>query len=117
MHLYYDIIAVAAIGDAHHIEIILNVPLKRANRHFVWYKILALPTRLFNEKFVQYLAEFLFFGIHTVQHNHILFTEAELCHCTHSSIFSELPRGKECNALKNTHIFRSVCGPTLYSPL
>ena len=27
--------------------------------------------------------------------------------------FSELPRGKQFNALKNTHIFRCVRGPTL----
>jgi len=32
IHLYYDLITVAAIGDAHHIQIILNVPLKTANR-------------------------------------------------------------------------------------
>ena len=44
IHLYYDFITVAAIGDAHHIQIILNVPLKTANHHFVLYKILALPT-------------------------------------------------------------------------
>jgi hypothetical protein len=35
IHLYYDFITVATIGDAHHIKIILNVPLKTANRHFV----------------------------------------------------------------------------------
>ena len=68
------------------IKIILNVLLKTANRHFVLYKILALPTRIFNDTFVQYLPEFLFFGIDTVQHNYILYTEAELSHCTQSSI-------------------------------
>ena len=86
IHLYYDFITVAAVGDAHHIKLILNVPLKTANRHFVLYKILALPTRISNDTFVQYLPEFLFFGIDTVQHNYILFTEAELSHCTQSSI-------------------------------
>jgi len=35
IHVYYDFITVAAIGDAHHIKIILNVPLKTANRLFV----------------------------------------------------------------------------------
>jgi len=34
IHLYYDFITVAAIGDAHHIKIMLNVPLKTENRHF-----------------------------------------------------------------------------------
>jgi len=37
--------------------------------------------------------------------------------CWSLGTFSELPRGKQCNALKNTHIFRCVSGPTLYSPL
>jgi len=54
IHLYYDLITVAAIGDAQHIKIILNVHLKTANRHFVLYKIPQLcrreflMTRLFN---------------------------------------------------------------------
>jgi hypothetical protein len=52
IHLYYDLITDFAIGDAHHIKIILNVPLKTANRRFVLYKILALPTRIFNDTFV-----------------------------------------------------------------
>ena len=51
IHLYYDLITVAATGDAHHIKIIFNVPLKTANRQFVLYKILALPTRTFNDTF------------------------------------------------------------------
>jgi hypothetical protein len=86
IHLYYDFITVAAIGDAHHIKIILNVTLKTANRHFVLYKILSMPTRIFNDTIVQYLPEFLFFAIDTVQHNHILFIETELSHCAQNSI-------------------------------
>ena len=86
IHLYYNLITVAAIGDAHHIKIILKVPLKTANCHSVLYKILALPTRIYNDRFVQYLPEFSFFGIDTVQYNYILFTEVELSHCTQSSI-------------------------------
>jgi len=77
----------------------------------------ARPTRIFKDTFVQDLPEFVFFGIDAVQHNYILFTEAEQSRCTQSSIFSELPRGKQCNALKNAHIFRCVSGPALYSPM
>jgi hypothetical protein len=74
IHLYYHFITVAAIGDAHHIKIIFNVPLKTAKiRYFLFYKILALPTRISNDTFLQYLPEFLFFGIDTVQHNYIFF--------------------------------------------
>jgi len=55
IHLYYDFITVAAMEDAHHIKIILNVPLKTANHHFMLYKIIALPTRISNDTIVQYL--------------------------------------------------------------
>jgi hypothetical protein len=35
VHLYYDCIQTAIIGDPYHIKIILSVPLKTVNRHFV----------------------------------------------------------------------------------
>ena len=60
IHLYYDTIQTAIIGDPYHIKIILNVPLKQANRHFVLYKILALPIQISNGTFAQYLPEFLY---------------------------------------------------------
>ena len=83
---YIMILLQLLLIDAHHVKIILNVPLKTANRHFVLYKILTFPTRIFNDTFVQYLPEFLFYSIDTVQHNCILFTEAELSHCTRAAL-------------------------------
>jgi hypothetical protein len=61
--LYYDIIKTVIIGDFHHIKIILDVPLKTANRQFLLYKILALPIEVSNGAFVQYIPEFSYFGI------------------------------------------------------
>ena len=55
IHLYYDCMQTAIVGDLHHIKMILNVPLKTANRHFMLYRILALPTRISNGTFVQYV--------------------------------------------------------------
>jgi hypothetical protein len=52
IHLYYDTIQTAIIGDSHHNNIILNVPLKTADRHFMLYKILALPIQISNGTFV-----------------------------------------------------------------
>ena len=45
-----------------------------------------LLTRISNDTLLQYLPEFLSFGIDTVQHKYILFTEAELSNCTQSSL-------------------------------
>jgi hypothetical protein len=86
IHLYYDCIRTAIIGDPHHIKIILSVPLKTVNRHFLLYKILALPARISNSTFIQYLPDFLYFGINHIHRNSILFTEVEFSYCTHGSI-------------------------------
>jgi hypothetical protein len=48
IYLCYDFVTVTAFVDAHHIKIILNVPSKTANRHFVLCKIFTLPTRVAN---------------------------------------------------------------------
>ena len=86
IHLYYDTIQTAIVGDPYHIKIILNVPLKQANRHFILYKILALPIQISNGTFAQYLPEFLHFGTDHIQRSYILFTEAEFGYCTQSNI-------------------------------
>jgi hypothetical protein len=86
IHLYYDCIQTGIIGDPHHIKIILSVPLKTVNCHFMLYKILALPTWISNSTFIQYLPDFLYFGIDHIQRNYILFTEVEFSYCTHGSI-------------------------------
>jgi hypothetical protein len=86
VHLYYDCTQTAIIGDPQHIKMILSVPLKTVNRHFVLYKILALPTRIFNSAFIQYLPDFLYFGIDHIQRNYILLTEVEFSYCTRGSL-------------------------------
>ena len=86
IHLYYDTIQTAIVGDPYHIKIILNVPLKQANRHFILYKILALPIQISNGTFAQYLPEFLYFGTDHVQRSYILFTETVFGYCTQSNI-------------------------------
>jgi hypothetical protein len=58
VHLYYDCLQTAFIGDPHHIKMILSVTLKTVNRHFLLYKILYLPWRISNSTFIQYLPDF-----------------------------------------------------------
>ena len=85
-HLYYDLVKVEVIWDGHCVQLILNVPLKTASRYFVLHKIISLPARISDDKFVQYLLDFTYFGLDKIQCNYILFTEADLSHCSNGSI-------------------------------
>jgi len=60
--------------------------MKTPDHHVVLHKILTLPSRIANDSFVQHLAEFPYFGIDVIQHNFILFTQAELSYCIINSI-------------------------------
>jgi hypothetical protein len=86
VHLYYELVKVAVIGDAHRIKLMMNVPLKTASRYFVLYKIIALPARISGDRFAQYSLDFLYFGLDNIQRNYILFTEADLSYCSKTSI-------------------------------
>jgi hypothetical protein len=44
VYLYYELVNAALIGDANSVKLILNLPLKTANRYFTLYKVIALPT-------------------------------------------------------------------------
>ena len=77
IYLYYDIFKTANVGNSHHVKIILDIPLKTANRQFMLYKILCLPIQVSNGTFVQYIPNFSYFGIDHIQRNYILFTEVE----------------------------------------
>ena len=58
IHLYYELIKVAIFGVAHHAKLILEVPLSSDNHRFSLYRVIALPTRIFNDTFVQYMLYF-----------------------------------------------------------
>ena len=108
VHLYYELLKVAVIGDEHCIKLILNVPLKTASRYFVLHKINSLPARISDDKFAQYSLDFLCFSLDNIQRKYILFTEADLSHCTTSSI-TVCPANK---AIYSTHIV--TCESSLF---
>lgn len=86
VHLYYELVKVAVIGDARCIKLILNVPLKMANHYYVLHKIIALPEWFFDNKFAQYLFDFPYFGLDNIQCSCIFFTETDLSYCSKSSV-------------------------------
>jgi hypothetical protein len=78
VHLYYELVDAALIGDANCIKLILNVPLKPANRYFTLYKVTALPTRISDNNFAQFVPDFMYISLDKTQRNYISLTEADL---------------------------------------
>ena len=66
IHLYYELAEVAAVGDVHRIKLIIYITLKTANRHFVLYKTVAVPTRISEDKFVKYVFYYPDFGLEKI---------------------------------------------------
>jgi len=52
IHFYFELIKIALLRFAHHVKLVLHVPLRSANHHFILHKIVALPLRVFNDTFV-----------------------------------------------------------------
>jgi hypothetical protein len=63
VHLYYELVNAALIGDANDVELILNVPLKTSNRYFTLHKVIALPARISDSNFAQFVRNFTYFGL------------------------------------------------------
>ena len=57
-----------------HNKLILEVPLSLDNYRFSLYRVIALPTGIFNETYVQYMLDFSYFGIDNTLRNYILMT-------------------------------------------
>ena len=86
IHLYYELVTVTMVGNAHGLKLIMTIPLKTANQHFALYKIIVLPSRTFGNNFARYQIEFSYFGIDDSQRDYILFTETHRSRCTINSI-------------------------------
>ena len=67
IHLYYELVNVAIVGDLHCVKLNLNVLLKTASRYFVLHNIIALPARISDNKFAQYLLDFPYLVLDNIQ--------------------------------------------------
>jgi hypothetical protein len=76
IHLYYELVNLAVAGDSHCVKMILNMLLKTASRYFVLHNIIALPERISDNKFPQYLLDFSYLVLDDTKRHYILFTEA-----------------------------------------
>ena len=83
--LYYELVKVSIATIPHCIRLIISVPLKTANYYFTLYKVVTLPERMSYNKFVQYIVNYPYFGLHNNECD-ILFAEEYFNHCIQSSI-------------------------------
>ena len=60
IRVYYESIKVNVVGTMHDIKWILEIPLKTTRQYFTLCKIIALPTRIFNDTFAIYTLDWLF---------------------------------------------------------
>jgi hypothetical protein len=74
---YYDLAQVSFAANPHCISLILNFPLKPAERQFVLFKAITLPVRVDLGKFVQYALEHVYFPLQHSQQANALFTEED----------------------------------------
>jgi hypothetical protein len=82
VHFYYELVKAALIRDANCVKLIFNVPLKTANRYFTLYKVIAIPTRISDSNFAQFVPDFTYFGLDKIHSNYILLTEVDMNRCT-----------------------------------
>jgi len=78
IHLYYELIKVTAVGNAHGIKLILEVPLKTESQSFTLFRIITLPTPVSNDTFALYQLEYDYFGLSHSQRDYILMTAADV---------------------------------------
>ena len=78
IYYYYDVIKATVVGNTHGMKIILIIPLKSVNQHFILYKLIVMPKRVSEDKFIKYLPEFSYFGLPISRRDYILLTASDL---------------------------------------
>ena len=88
IHLYYELIKVSVIANAHCIHLISSVPLQSTDRHYTLFRIINLPIRVTSDKFIQYSVDYTYFGIQHNEQNYLLFIEASFSRCNKGSVIT-----------------------------
>ena len=61
---------------------VMTVPLKTASQHFTLHKLIVLPTRVSESKFIEYVHDFTYLALSFNQRDFVLLKEADLLHCS-----------------------------------
>ena len=71
----------SVVANAHNINLILNIPLKPANRYFDWFRMFTLPVRVSSDQFVQYSVDYSYIGLQHSQETYTLLTGTDFNRC------------------------------------
>jgi hypothetical protein len=86
MHLYNDLAKVSVLVNIHSFKLILGIPLNPANRHFTFFRIIALSTRISSDKYVQYIVDHAYLGLRHNQQAYTLLTETSFNRCKKNTL-------------------------------
>ena len=84
--MYYDVLTGAVIADVHSIKLVMNIPLRTADQKFNVHKLIANPTWINGDKFVEYHPEYSYFGLSISKNDYILLTADDLRQCNSGSL-------------------------------
>jgi hypothetical protein len=70
----------------HDLNLILEIPLKTVGQIFTLYKMISLPTWVFDNAFALYKLDYDYFGLAHSQRDYMLMTEADIQKCSAGSI-------------------------------
>ena len=73
---------VSVLGNAHSLNMVMNIPLKTASQHFTLHKLIVLPTRVSESKLIEYVNDFTYLALSFNQRDFALLKEADLLHCS-----------------------------------
>jgi hypothetical protein len=78
VYLYYEIIQATMLADVHSFKLISYVPLKTMRRQYELYRMVVSPTRIFNNRYVQFDIGKDYFGINLLQRSYLTLSEMNL---------------------------------------
>jgi hypothetical protein len=81
MYLYYEVLQVIMITDVHSFKLVLNVPLKTVNRQYELFKMIVLPTCIFDNTCAQFETEKGYFGINSLQRTYFTLSGEDILKC------------------------------------
>jgi len=82
VHLYYDLVKVSMLGSANGVNMLMAITLKTASKHFTLHKLIVLPTRVSENKFIEYVHDFAYMALSFNQRDFALLKQADLQICS-----------------------------------
>ena len=86
VHLYYDLFKVSMLGNAHGVNVLMTISLKTASQHFTLHKLIVLPTRISENKLIEYVHDFAYLTLSFNQRDFPFLKEADLQLCSAGSL-------------------------------